>query len=352
MKLLSAISPARRRWLNILIALALLMFVIIAANAYRRLNAPLIPAGGAALVEIKLSGPASTMIAEISGMAWYGDWLVLLPQYPGRFDNQLYALPRGEIAAYLASGGEQTALAPRPIAINSPDLERLIPGFQGYEAIAFNGERFYLTIEAESGGKMSGYLVGGQVQPGDPPAGLTIDTTSLQTLLPQAELNNHSDEALVIFAGQAYTFYESNGANLNPQPQARVFDLPGLTPAGAVSFPNIEYRLTDASPPDAQGRFWAINYLFPGDVDKLRPAADPFSAEPLGDNPAPVERLIPLQITPAGVVIDRSRAAIHLELLPDGTARNWEALAPMDDDGLLLATDTFPRTMLVWLAMP
>ena len=34
-------------------------------------------------------------------MAWYGDKLILLPQYPSRYGNQLFALERQDILAYL-----------------------------------------------------------------------------------------------------------------------------------------------------------------------------------------------------------------------------------------------------------
>ncbi|MGD8794675.1 MAG: hypothetical protein PVF47_19150, partial [Anaerolineae bacterium] len=54
---------------------------------------------------IPLAGPAAQAEAEFSGMAWYGEHLVLLPQYPGRFeggdDGALFTLPRAEIVAFL-----------------------------------------------------------------------------------------------------------------------------------------------------------------------------------------------------------------------------------------------------------
>ena len=46
------------------------------------------------VTEIVLTGPLTDRDAEISGMAWYGNILILLPQYPD-FDggDHFYALP-------------------------------------------------------------------------------------------------------------------------------------------------------------------------------------------------------------------------------------------------------------------
>jgi len=45
-------------------------------------------------------------------------------------------------------------------------------------------------------------------------------------------------------------------------------------------------------------------------------------------------------------------APIQLTLLSDGTARNWEGVAKLDDRGFLLATDKFPDTILAFVQQP
>ena len=42
----------------------------------------------------------------------------------------------------------------------TPDYSSLIKGFDGFEAIAFNGNKVYITIEAEHNGEMVSYLFG------------------------------------------------------------------------------------------------------------------------------------------------------------------------------------------------
>src|SRR5512138_133697 len=54
---------------------------------------------------IPLAGPAAGSNAELSGLAWYGDWLILLPQYPERFpsgpDGSLFAIAKADLLAFL-----------------------------------------------------------------------------------------------------------------------------------------------------------------------------------------------------------------------------------------------------------
>jgi hypothetical protein len=299
-------------------------------------------------VVLPLSGPLGKASAEISGMAWYGDALVLLPQYPSRFGESLFTLPRSEILAYLE--GERTApLEPTPIPFLFEGLEG-IAGFEGFEAIAFEDASVFLTIEARQAGGMVGYLVAGEVAEGL--SEIRVEAESLVELPPQAPLDNFSDELLLVTDGSVLTLYETSGVNVNPSPVMRRFSTAGLEPEGTLPFPNIEYRLTDATAIDAEGRFWAINYLWPGDVEKLQPGPDPL-AETYGEGPThaastTVERLVEFRVTEEGIV-RTERPPLQLRLLEDD-ARNWEGLVRLPGEGFLLATDKFPETILAFVA--
>jgi hypothetical protein len=216
------ISAGRSRWLLILIIISLIVLVATAWNAYQKLGMLVEPAnqpGALRVHEIPLDGPVSQAAAEISGMAWYGDWLILLPQYPSRFDDQLFALSRREITAFL-DGESSNKLTPRSIQLESSGIEARIPGFEGFEAIGFDGIHVFVTIEANENGEMVGYIVRGEAQPGEPPVSFVLDGASIQKIEPQANLSNYADESLLIFQGTVYTIYEANGANINPNPQA------------------------------------------------------------------------------------------------------------------------------------
>jgi len=299
---------------------------------------------------IPLDGPIARDKAELSGLAWQGDMLILLPQYPDRFgkdDGMLFAIPKDEILGFL-DGKSPGPIAPTTIRFFAPDLQENIPDFEGYEAIAFSDENVYLTIEAGKDEQMMGYLVGGEFFAGPPE--IRMDTSRLVQIPPQALIDNRTNEALIVTGNQVLTFFEVNGAKLNPAPVAHVFGL-DLTPLGTISFPNLEYRLTDAAlGPD--GQIWVINKASPNDTDIL-PKSDPLSKE-YGEGSThkkypQVERLVALNNTAAGITL-ADLPPIPLELIED--ARNWEGLVALDGRGFLLVTDSSPDTLLVFVPMP
>jgi hypothetical protein len=295
---------------------------------------------------IPLSAPLADPQAQISGMAWYSDTLVLLPQYPDRFGDAqagaLFTLPKAEILDYL-DGKSNTPLNPHPLPFFDPGIEQLVPGFEGYEALAFDGNTVYLTIEARPA-SMLGYLVRGTLSPDL--SAIRLDTSRLTPIQPQTNISNMGYESLLVFGGRLVTLYEANGAAINPNPIAPMFDK-DLLPADQLPFPNIEYRITDATPPDLFGTFWAINYFYPGDTS-LKPASDPL-VEQYGKGPThtrfeTVERLVEFQFSEDGIVFSET-PPIQLVLIDDNHSRNWEAIARLEGRGFLLATDQYPESI-------
>jgi hypothetical protein len=305
----------------------------------------------APVINIPLAGTAASRSAEFSGMAWYGDWLILLPQYPtfatSGEDGLLFALPKADILAYL-DGAITGPLTPIEIPFTGGNLGRMLPGFEGFEAITFVEEQAFLTVETSPGG-MLGYLAVGEMQPDL--AAFVLDTTQVTPIEPQADSPNHSDETIVWVDGRLVTVYEVNGRAITPSPVAHLFD-PMLQPVGTVPFPSIEYRVTDATAVDENGRFWVINYFFPGDTSQ-KPASDPI-AQQTGQGAThsqynQVERLLELQYTAQGIQ-RTDTPPIQLTLIPD--ARNWEGIVRLDKRGFLLVTDKFPETILAFVPAP
>lgn len=286
-------------------------------------------------------------------MAWYGDYLVLLPQYPHRFgqgDGALFVLDRAEIEAFV-DGILPGPLTPRPLPVDAPGLRSHFPGYQGLESIAFDGERVYLTVETKPTSAMMGWIVSGRVEPDL--SALHIDVASAQEIPPQADINNLTDEAMVLWgsgeAASLLTIYEANGRLVNSSPVAHRFaaDLTRLAP---LPLSAVEYRITDATSADANGRFWAINYFYPGDV-KLKADSDPLlHLRLIVKNLPQVERLVEFQITDDGVRFANT-PPVYLQLL-QADARNWEGIARLDERGFLLVTDAHPRTILAFVAKP
>ncbi len=311
---------------------------------------------------IPLSGPIADRAAEISGLTWHGDDLLLLPQYPGRFAvasdsvnvageaadvGALFALSKADLLAFL-DGPRGGTLRPRPIRFEAPGVVDRVAGFDGYEAIVFYGDRVFVLIESTGDEAMRGYLASGAVQSDGT---VRLDAATVTPLPAQTYLRNISYETLLAAPDGVIAMEEANGSVVNPHPEAYHFDAAsGLRDSLAV--PAIEYRLTDATELDAAGRFWAVNYFYPGDGALLRPGPDAlrtkFGIGATHQRAATVERLVEMQLVDRRIVLT-ARAPIQLELLDAAHARNWEGIARLDDRGFLLATDTYPETMLAFI---
>lgn len=314
------------------------------------------------IAPIPLTGELMTQCgpgcAELSGLAWYQDHLILLPQYPKRFpstaNGTLFAIPKSAIVAYL-EGRSERALLPKPIRFVAPDFERSMPGFQGYEAIAFDGDLAILSIELErerAGDRASmwGHLVTGKIKPDL--SELRVDPTTVAEIPPQTTAPNMAYETIVVVQDAVISLHEANGHNVNPSPVAHRFDL-ALRQLQPVPAPTIEYRVTDATSADENGRFWVINFFFFGDKKHLKPAKDELvTPETQGcshKRSTTVERLVELQYTPTGIRrTDTAPIQLDLGLLP----RNWEGIARLDERGFLVVTDQFPQTLLAFVPSP
>ena len=306
-----------------------------------------------AVREIPLAGDIKQRSAELSGLAWYGDWLILLPQFPDfsgqQGDERIFALARADILAYL--NGETTEpLQPVGVPFVSPPLRKKIRSYEGFEAITFDGDRAYLAIEASPGREMVGYLVAGTIAPDL--SQLLLDAGRLAPLPSATGLSNKSEEALLLAGESVLVIHEANGARVNPAPVARRFDS-ALRPLPTLAFPTIEYRITDATQLDDDGRFWVINYFFPGEF-ALRTTSDPI-ADTYGEGPthaarSGVARLLEMQYAEEGITLV-DRPPIQLELGPLAL-HNWEGIVRLEDRGFLLVTDKFPDTILGFVPFP
>lgn len=294
-----------------------------------------------AVLRISLEGDAASRDIEFSGMAWSGDDLILLPQYPGSFGDRAFAIPKAELLK--AVQGDAAALTPRDLAFDDGGATE-IEGFEGFEAIAFEGQRVYVSVETESG---RGYLMKGQMAP--ELGGLVLDGTRSGPMDPQAKVDNMSYEALLVAPDQGLlAFFEAYGAKVNSAPSVKRFGLDARAQAD-LPMAAIEYRITDVTAPDDQGRFWAINYWYPGDKDLATdrdPIVDEYGEGPTHKLSEVVERLVELKVGAAGVVMSGA-APIGLQLAEKG--RNWEGIARLDDLGFLIVTDKFPETILAFV---
>ena len=146
--------------------------------------------------------------------------------------------------------------------------------------------------------------------------------------------------------------FEANGININPNANAEYYTT-SLKHKESVSFPNVEYRITDVTDIDGKGRFWALNYFWPGEKEMLDPGKDliikNYEEGKTHQQYEHVERLVEYKIR--SNQISRTDSP-PIQLVLDETSRNWEGLVRLDKKGFLMIVDEHPRTILSFVAKP
>ena len=290
-------------------------------------------------IYITLNGDITNPDQEVSGLAWHNDNLILLPQYP---ENKIYSIPKKQIVELLDS--VRTTILPKEIKWNSSCVDKQIKGFEGYESIIFNDDTVYVTIEAEKSKKNSGFIARGIINSNE----IKIDKKSLTKIKTPVTLNNMTYETILIYKNSVFTIYEVNSTKVNKKPVYYQFDkdfkINIIKP-----FPFTEYRITDATEADENGKFWVTNYFWPGDYDWLMPNLK-YTITTKKDIKS-VERLLEFQFV-NGEIVRTETLPINIKLSEFGDSRNWEGIVRLDDKGFLIVTDKFPGTILAFIPTP
>ena len=293
--------------------------------------------------------------AEVSGMAWLGDTLLILPQYPEDYRTaggsaNIFTIPKAAILEYLDNpAGSPLEASTMPI-INAPPADQ-IPGYEGYEAIAIDGDRVFLTIEANRRGIMQGYLIAGDAQENG--GSITLRPDSLVEIPTPVQIFNSAYETLVAVEGKLLAIFEANGEELNPDPQAVLINTQN-NEMRLVQLPSIPFRITDATAADPDQRFWVLNIFMPIEFWFYTNADPLVDRSGLGETHASnnhVERLVEFKYNQGQVQLTGS-PPLYMALDPDGSPRNWEAVVRLDERGFLAMTDAIPGTILGFIPFP
>ena len=302
---------------------------------------------------IEVTSPLSRRSAEISGMDWYGDTLIILPQYFNHAVGRvIYAIPKSAILEYLANPGS-SPLEPIRIPVDDQNFgDDLENGFEGYESVAFIGNQIFLTVEVSARDGMVGYIISGEIEPDL--SRVVLDIDGRQTIPLQQQIDNTTNEALFPNGDKLVTLFEANGVVINPEPVAQVYDS-GLNLLEELPFPTIEYRVTDATRLDADNNFWVLNIYSLGTVD-LKPQNDQIG-QPYRDTCRHpfyygIERLVEMHYDPVSGISLTSSQPIFLSQNGNLFSRNWEAIVRLDDLGFLIASDKYPETEIGFVPLP
>jgi len=300
-------------------------------------------------IEIPLQGEAADRSLEMSGLAWYGDYLILMPQYVNKKAPGFYFLSKKEINEWL-DGDRSKALKPGKIDLIVPDYDNVIGGYQGFEGLCFSGNKVYLLMESKNDGVMSSYIVAGAMD--FKKKRLEIEQGKIEQITPPMNIKNMGYESILKHKYRLLVLFEANGININPNANAEYYTT-SLKHKESVSFPNVEYRITDVTDIDGKGRFWALNYFWPGEKERLDPGKDliikNYEEGKTHQQYEHVERLVEYKIR--SNQISRTDSP-PIQLVLDETSRNWEGLVRLDKKGFLMIVDEHPRTILSFVAKP
>ena len=134
------------------------------------------------VVKLPLNEFTSDRNLEFSGLCWYKDYLVMLPQYPSKIKGgNFFYLSKSNI---IESIKNQSPLEPKLIKVNLEGLEQYEGFGSGYEAVIFNKDTLFASIEYYKGDETVSLIVKGIIDSNK----MTIDFDE-KTLL---ELPNNS----------------------------------------------------------------------------------------------------------------------------------------------------------------
>ena len=296
--------------------------------------------GNNPIQEIELEGIITNPRQEISGMDWYNDNLFLLPENLGGY---LFMVKKNEIQKQLSL--KKGSIKPIKTMFNTPDYSKSIPGFDGFEAIAFYENSIYVTIEADENGEMVGYIAWGNIDPIS--YEITILEKNIQKISTPIQIDNLSYESIIRHENNLLLLYEANGSSLRKDPYQLLISLNDFS-SKKIKGPNIEYRITDATKV-RKNKFWAINYYWPGDKKNLKPSLDKLIKNKKTNSDQTIERLVEFKIKRNSISLTRKKP-INL-ILEEGNSRNWEAIVRFGESGFLIATDKYPRMILAYIKL-
>ena len=207
-----------------------------------------------------------------------------------------------------------------------------------------------MVIESKNNGSMKSFIVEGKLDFRN--RKLEVDTIDIKEIPISINIKNMGFESILKYKYGLMVLYEANGVNINNNPLALIYNS-SLKLNSSITFPNLEYRLTDVTSLDSKNKFWGLNYFWPGEKDRLNPGKDSIlNGVEQGDTHKKyehVERLVEYKIS-GNKIVRTSTPPIQLYL--EEKSRNWEGLVRVDGKGFLMIVDEHPRTILAFIPKP
>jgi hypothetical protein len=314
--------------------------------------------------EIRFKKPFDDPYDEISGMAWHGDNLIILPQWK-EYQNKetkkmkkknemkyVYSVKRKDIESFLKITLDSEKKKPVEYACVPLDDSAIVSKYKthgidydGFEAIVFNGDNVFLLVELKGdkeGGKGS-VLIQGIWDKSSGRDVIKILSDPFVRIPPQAiKRRNLQYETLVSLDDEILILHEANGESFNRARREDVGSNPyayafkrrsGNLSDSSILITPTDYRLTDATSIDNTDEFWITNFNYNGEL------------APPNDDKGVVAQLIPFKY-------DRNRTMIESDIKRaisvswgEEEQYNWEGIVRLrgaNIDGFLVMNDGNP----------
>lgn len=291
------------------------------------------------LQRIELAGDLAKKEFEASSLAWYKNYLIILPQFPHKWDNQfdgaIYFISQKELNNYI-SGEDKSPIKGEKIHFIADGLDEIGKrDGSGYEAITFINDKVFVSIESIDKDSSSSFIVKGNLDFEN--RKLVLDKNSKYEIKSQTNIYNMGEEAIFTHKNYIYALHEANGININKSPFSTKLDIE-LNFVSKIEMPNIDFRITDATSVDSIGKFYALNYYYPGEFKKLKPS--------LVNKETSIEQIIEFHLENNKIELtNKNPILISNQIEKNG--HNWEGIARYNN-GFLLITDMFPETILAY----
>ncbi|MCG8453450.1 MAG: hypothetical protein MI717_09750 [Spirochaetales bacterium] len=225
-----------------------------------------------------------------------------------------------------------------PISI--PKSLEEIDGYEGFEAITFDGDEVYLTIEVDRPNKMLAYIVKGMVTPN----GIVVSPKALRVDVPE-QYDNMGLEGLTMYDRKLLALFEVNNEQL-PSASSAYLCPKSFEECTPISMQNLEYRVTGLTRPSRSGEIWAINMVVEYYSDMLKSNRKNNPCNEISGAIKNYPTLVPLNICTEGVFRDMTYPVLCVKPHPAmGDQPNFEGLVRLDDKGFLIITDQYPTTV-------
>ncbi|MXV14490.1 esterase-like activity of phytase family protein [Hufsiella ginkgonis] len=294
-------------------------------------------------LEVLLPEKLRSSKLEFSSLAHYRDVLLLVPQYPDRFGDEIYGIADGLLDQAISDHSAIREAVAYKLANLGQVKQKIGSTYEGFEATAVVGDRIFFAIEsgAENG---DCYLVGGTLYG----TSIVLDPARILTLPKFKRLSNAGFESMTWLPSERklVAFFEYNKPDA--QPRALVIDTSLTTSVTSYPLDPLMYRITDVTTDGKKNGLYGINLHYKGGKEY----GEYIGNDSIPDDPALhgkslrqtcYTRIVRLTVKNQRVSWKKVRGITF-------QCENWEGIL-LYRKGVFMITDEHPGSVLKWFRL-